>query len=197
MIQGKPTSRLERMMKLRSQMKALQPTEGLCRLMCGRSLTFRSRAFLRFGAMPRIVQARLKGAALQIIAGSTEGHRPSAHQAAKPRRALAFKRQRAASFYRRLGLTAIALFLFLAIVDWQPTAQANHESEKSAPDERAALIESALYTRVEFFSAQALVPYPTGDARNRLAAVQAKYPNDSTIELKLSQLDEKLGRETE
>ena len=72
-----------------------------------------------------------------------------------------------------LGLTVIALSLFLAIVYWQRTAHANHESEKTAVDERAALIESALYTRVEFFSAQALVPYPTGAARNRLAAVQA------------------------
>jgi tetratricopeptide (TPR) repeat protein len=41
------------------------------------------------------------------------------------------------------------------------------------------------------------VPYPTGEARNRLAAVQAKYPGDPQIELKLSQLDEKLGREAD
>jgi tetratricopeptide (TPR) repeat protein len=99
---------------------------------------------------------------------------------------------------RLFVLTAIALLLALAILDTHRSVQANNQAErKGAPDERAALIESALYTRVEFFSAQALVPYPTGEARNRLASVQAKYPNDPTIELKLSQLDEKLGREAE
>src|SRR5258706_2256603 len=93
--------------------------------------------------------ASLQDWARKIILRSTEGHRPSAHRAAKPRRTFAFKRQRAASFYRMMGLTAIALFLFFAIVDWQRTAHANHESETTAVDERTALIESALYTRVE------------------------------------------------
>jgi tetratricopeptide (TPR) repeat protein len=96
-----------------------------------------------------------------------------------------------------LGATVIALFLLPAIVDWQRTAHANNEPEKTAVDERSALIESALCTRAEFFGAQALVPFPTGEARNRLAAVQAKYPDNPQIELKLSQLDEKLGRDTE
>ena len=98
---------------------------------------------------------------------------------------------------RMLGLTAIALLLAFAIFD-SHRSHANSETDsKPTPDERTALIESALYTRVEFFSAQTLVPYPTGEARNRLAAVQTKYPNDPQIELKLSQLDEKLGREAE
>jgi len=119
--------------------------------------------------------ASLRDGAGRIIRRSTEGN----------------------SFSRLLGLTTIALFLVLVLVDSHRT-HANSEAEKkTGPDERAALIESALYTRVEFFGAQALVPYPTGEARNRLAAVQAKYPTDPTIELKLSQLDEKLGRDAE
>ncbi|HEV7683050.1 MAG TPA: hypothetical protein VGO68_13055 [Pyrinomonadaceae bacterium] len=112
------------------------------------------------------------------------------------RRTYAFKTQRAFRFNRLLGLTAIAFLLALAIFNLHGT-QANNETEQTTVDERAALIESALYTRTEFFGAQALVPFPTGEARNRLAAVQAKYPDDAQIELKLSQLDEKLGREKE
>ncbi|HEV2801670.1 MAG TPA: tetratricopeptide repeat protein [Pyrinomonadaceae bacterium] len=61
-------------------------------------------------------------------------------------------------------------------------------------DERAETIESALFARTEFFGARALVPYPTAEARNRLADVLEKYPNEPQIILKLSQLDEKLGR---
>ncbi|HZM97805.1 MAG TPA: tetratricopeptide repeat protein, partial [Pyrinomonadaceae bacterium] len=62
-------------------------------------------------------------------------------------------------------------------------------------DEVSTLIEAALYTRHEFFGAQAIVPFPTAEARNRLAEVQAKYPDNAQIYLKLSQLDEKLGHE--
>ncbi|HJS22961.1 MAG TPA: tetratricopeptide repeat protein [Pyrinomonadaceae bacterium] len=64
-------------------------------------------------------------------------------------------------------------------------------------DDETALIDAALFTRHEFFGAQAIVPYPTAEARNRLAAVLEKHPNSSRILLKLAQLDEKLGREEE
>ena len=64
-------------------------------------------------------------------------------------------------------------------------------------DDETALIDAALFTRHEFFGAQAIVPYPTAEARNRLAAVLEKYPNRPRILLKLAQLDEKLGREEE
>ncbi len=66
---------------------------------------------------------------------------------------------------------------------------------KSAAEERAAQIESALFTRAEFFGAQAIIPYPTGEARARLAEVRKLYPQDSEIELKLAEFDEKLGDE--
>ena len=36
---------------------------------------------------------------------------------------------------------------------------------KTAAEERAAQIESALFTRAEFFGPQAIIPYPTGEAR--------------------------------
>jgi tetratricopeptide (TPR) repeat protein len=61
-------------------------------------------------------------------------------------------------------------------------------------DEKAQAIESALFARTEFFGARALVPYPTAEARNRLADLLEKYPHEPQIALRLSQLDEKLGR---
>jgi tetratricopeptide (TPR) repeat protein len=64
---------------------------------------------------------------------------------------------------------------------------------KAVAEERAAQIESALFTREEFFGARAIIPYPTGEARARLAEVRKLYPQDSEIELKLAELDEKLG----
>lgn len=163
----------------------------LCRLMCGRSTTFREWFLFEIGSMPRWPERSERlGGARRISELLTEGRRPSAPQAAKPRRI--------SLLCRLLGLTAIASLLLLAIFDSHRPAHANNEAEnQDAANERAALIEQALYTRVEFFDAQALVPYPTGPARDRLAAVQAKYVNDPQIDLKLSQLDEKLGREAE
>ena len=100
---------------------------------------------------------------------------------------------------RLLGVALLVTFLSVAIFNPRLTVSAGSETKKSSSpvDEKGALIESALYTRVEFFGAQAVVPYPTAEARNRLVAVEAKYSNTPQIDLKLSQLDEKLGREAE
>jgi tetratricopeptide (TPR) repeat protein len=81
----------------------------------------------------------------------------------------------------------------LAIVT--PRGAIKTAAAKSATEERAERIESALFKRAEFFGAQAIIPYPTGEARARLAEVQKLYPQDSEIELKLAELDEKLGDE--
>src|SRR5437868_757391 len=67
-------------------------------------------------------------------------------------------------------------------------------TERRVVDEKQADIEAARFTRAEFFSAQALLPYPTAEARNRLADLLGKYPNEPQVYLILSQLDEKLGR---
>ncbi len=63
----------------------------------------------------------------------------------------------------------------------------------SAAEDRSAQIESALFTRAEFFGVQAIIPYPTNEARARLAEVRKQFPQDSEIELKLAELDEKRG----
>ncbi|OLE55473.1 MAG: hypothetical protein AUG51_03165 [Acidobacteria bacterium 13_1_20CM_3_53_8] len=86
----------------------------------------------------------------------------------------------------------------VAIFNSHHVTQADdREQNNLVVDEQTALIESALYTRVEFFGAQALVPYPTAEARNRLVELKTKYPDEPQLYLKLSQLDEKLGRENE
>jgi cellulose synthase operon protein C len=100
---------------------------------------------------------------------------------------------------RASALLLILTFLSVAIFSPRHIGVAGAETERagSPGDERAAFIDSALYTRAEFFGAQALVPYPTAEARDRLAALRTKYPNDPQIDLKLSEFDEKLGRETD
>ncbi len=91
---------------------------------------------------------------------------------------------------RLLLLAGLCAYAALAIV--QP-----HRVVAAREHEPATLIETALFTRTEFFGAQALVPYPTAEARNRLADVQTKHPDEPEILLKLAQLDEKLGRADE
>ena len=84
------------------------------------------------------------------------------------------------------------IFLLLSVALLGLIVVATHAKND---DEVSLLIEAALYTRHEFFGAQAIVPFPTAEARNRLAEVSAKHPENPQIYLKLSQLDEKLGNE--
>lgn len=80
---------------------------------------------------------------------------------------------------------------------WASSDEGAGERKVSEREEIESLIDSALFTRAEFFGAEALVPYPTAEARNRLAALRDKRPNEAAIVLRLSQLDEKLGRYAE
>ncbi len=66
-------------------------------------------------------------------------------------------------------------------------------AQQHATEPKIAQIEDALFTRAEFFGAQAILPYPTAEARDNLAEVQKRYPQDAEILLKLAALDEKLG----
>src|SRR5215470_15897538 len=87
----------------------------------------------------------------------------------------------------------IVSVLCLAVVT--PHRSIETAAAKAAAEERAERIEAALFTRAEFFGAQAIIPYPTVEARARLAEVRKLYQQDSEIELKLAELDEKLGDE--
>jgi thioredoxin-like negative regulator of GroEL len=91
------------------------------------------------------------------------------------------------------AVAMIASCLSLAVI--APHRAIETASAKTAAEERSERIEAALFTRAEFFGAQAIIPYPTGEARARLAEVRKLYPQDSEIELKLAELDEKLGDE--
>jgi len=88
----------------------------------------------------------------------------------------------------KLAVSAVVLLGLVIVAHFSVHTHAN-------ADDVSAKIEAALYTRHEFFGAQAIVPFPTAEARNRLAEVRAKYPDNPQIYLKLSQLDEKLGNE--
>src|ERR1051325_4409637 len=101
--------------------------------------------------------------------------------------ALAALREKSSRRYKLAGFVVIAVVVAFIICN----------SQRSVTAEKEDLIDAALYTRHEFFGAQAIVPYPTAEARNRLAAVVEKHPDTPQILLKLAQLDEKLGREEE
>lgn len=86
---------------------------------------------------------------------------------------------------------AVCFSIFVCLTFYVFSPRKTFEVEQSEKD---AAIENALYTRVEFFGANAIVPFPTEQARNRLAEILQKFPDDSQIFLKLAELDEKLGR---
>ncbi len=70
-----------------------------------------------------------------------------------------------------LAVTAAAVcFLILG-----PLAAATgiaRAKQAGAAEEVGGLIDSALYTRAEFFGAQARVPFPFAEARNRIASLR-------------------------
>src|SRR5215510_4328215 len=94
---------------------------------------------------------------------------------------------------KAFAFAMIASCLSLAVIKPRSAVTVAHAA--SVAEERAARIESALFTRAEFFGARAIIPYPTVEARARLDEVRKLYPQDSEIELKLAELDEKLGDE--
>lgn len=55
-------------------------------------------------------------------------------------------------------------------------------------------MEKALYTRQEFFGAEAIVPLPTSEARENLTKLAENFPGSAEILLKLAELNEKLGK---
>ena len=98
-----------------------------------------------------------------------------------------------------LALAFICLSCLIIAQRLSISVFAEGERESASPgkrvrDEREAAIEAASFARVEFFGTQALVAYPTAEARNRLADILRKYPNEPQIYLRLSELDEKLSR---
>jgi hypothetical protein len=54
-------------------------------------------------------------------------------------------------------------------------------------------IDTALFTKQEFFGADAIVPFPTAKARENLIGLQNQFPDEVKFARKLAELDEKLG----
>ena len=54
-------------------------------------------------------------------------------------------------------------------------------------------IETAIFTKQDFFGAEAIVPFPTARARENLIELQNQFPDHVKITLKLAELDEKLS----
>ncbi|MBL8189555.1 MAG: hypothetical protein JNK38_16210, partial [Acidobacteria bacterium] len=90
---------------------------------------------------------------------------------------------------RWIALALIALAVAFTAIKPQRAA----ETTARQKSERAAQIEAALFTRAEFFGVQAIVPYPTAEARTRLAEVARSFPQDSDIQSKLAELNEQFG----
>ena len=67
-------------------------------------------------------------------------------------------------------------------------------SQKASAGDLQDEIEKALYTRQEFFGAEAIVPLPTAEARENLARLDENFPGNAEILSKLAELDEKLGK---
>ncbi len=90
----------------------------------------------------------------------------------------------------------IALALIVASISFaaiRPQRAAESSAANQVRDARVAAIESALFTRAEFFGAQAIVPYPTAEARTRLVEVARAYPQAADVQLELAKLSEKLN----
>ena len=79
---------------------------------------------------------------------------------------------------------AILMFGFFA-------AASNLTVPPVAAEESNDAIETATYTRQEFFGAQAIMPLPSAEARENLAKLAANAPDDPRILEKLAELDEK------
>jgi tetratricopeptide (TPR) repeat protein len=94
---------------------------------------------------------------------------------------------------RALLVLSVASVAACLIIHVRRTAAGGGANARTG-DEVERLIDSALYARAEFFGAQARVPYPTNEARNRLAALRARLPKEPRASLALARLDESLGR---
>lgn len=95
----------------------------------------------------------------------------------------------------KLGrFAALALIVFaISFAAIKPQRAAENAAANQSREEKAARMEAALFTRAEFFGAQAIVPYPTAEARARLTEVANSYPQDADIQLELARLSEKLN----
>ncbi|MEZ5425173.1 MAG: hypothetical protein R2747_02805 [Pyrinomonadaceae bacterium] len=91
-----------------------------------------------------------------------------------------------------VGLLALcAGILYVSISSVFPP---NQKNASPPTDETRRAIETALYYRTEFFGAEAIVPFPTELAEENLQKAAEQFPDSPEIRLKLSHLNERLGK---
>ena len=88
----------------------------------------------------------------------------------------------------------LCLFVFIFGLTAFGLIYSNVNSQKVSAEEKQNEIETAMFTRQEFFGAAAIVPFPTAQARENLAKLLEKSPDNALIIGKLAELDEKLGQ---
>ncbi len=94
--------------------------------------------------------------------------------------------------YKAMAVIVVAAAIFYSLRAVK--ADNSRDAGSQSSDDTATQLEAALYTRTAFFGSQALVPYPTAEARDRIAAVFSKHPEDPLVLRTLAEFDEKLGR---
>jgi len=111
------------------------------------------------------------------------------------------KRLRIMKWVSRLlvgGFLSLFIILFLSFnsADFAPLLTRGFPPffQKVSAEESNNEIENALFTRQEFFGAEAIVPLPTAEARENLARLAETQPDNPQILDKLAALDEKLAR---
>ncbi|MBA2737900.1 MAG: hypothetical protein H0U50_14070, partial [Pyrinomonadaceae bacterium] len=89
-----------------------------------------------------------------------------------------------------------SVFLFLNGAEFAPLLTHGFPpfTPKVSAEDTANEIENALFTRQEFFGADAIVPLPTFEARAKISELYERQPNNPNILEKLAELDEKLSR---
>ncbi len=85
--------------------------------------------------------------------------------------------------------TGLFTCVVLLLILW-----ANFQTKNVSAESNDDALEKALFTRQEFFGAEASVPLPTAEAQENLAKLAADAPDDPQILEHLAELDEKLQR---
>ncbi len=89
-----------------------------------------------------------------------------------------------------LSVFVYGFILFYFCFPLQPEFSKVAAAEENSVEKQ---IEAALFTKQEFFGAEAIVPFPTVKARENLTELQNQFPDDAKIAQKLTEIDEKLG----
>lgn len=98
-------------------------------------------------------------------------------------------RQKAKGTRHKFLFVFTGSFIFIFCAVWF-----NRAPQKVSAEDVKSEIENAVFTREEFFGAQAIVPFPTSQARENLLKLAEQNPDNPQILKKLAGFNEKLSR---